>query len=72
MDELKPCCGEVPQIRYLAGGFSNPCPCYEIKCSTCHSGVHVDILDLNIKGRDRAKKHAIDLWNRRFSDGTAK
>lgn len=67
--ELKPCCGEVPQLKYFAGGIRGYYPYYEIKCAKCNSGVHVDIMKLTITGRDAARKHTITLWNRRFSDG---
>ena len=66
--KLMPCCGEVPQLKYFAGGIRGYYPNYEIKCAKCNSGIHVDITKLTIAGRDAARKHAINLWNRRSAD----
>lgn len=63
------CCGEAPNITYTdevlwANPYMYSHPAYyEIKCPTCHRGVHVDDYSIKLGGRTEALNRAIDLWN---------
>lgn len=63
--KLMPCCGEVPEIKYLISENPSKIPHYLIKCKKCHSGVQVNIRNFTEQSKQAAREHAIELWNRR-------